>query len=92
MQAIIGQLARQVIERIAQEMDIAALPGSTGQDLADRLAETLGIGRLTMSRRERMIMVVPRCNGMCWSCCVPSTRFGRRSGEVGQTAVAVVSG
>jgi hypothetical protein len=73
-------------------MHVAALPRRVAQDLADRLAETLGIGRLTMSRRERMIMVVPRGNGMCWSCCVPSTRFGRRSGEVGQTAVAVVSG
>ncbi len=37
LQAIVGQLARQMVERVAQEMDITALPGSAGQDFADRL-------------------------------------------------------
>jgi len=37
LQAIVGQFARQMVERISKEMHVAALPGSAGQDLADRL-------------------------------------------------------
>jgi len=34
-----------VVERVPEEMHIAALPGSAGQDLADRLLEVLVIVR-----------------------------------------------
>ena len=42
-------------------------------------AGVTGIGRLTLGRRERMVLVEPR--GPEWRCsrCAPQTRFGRRS-------------
>jgi DNA end-binding protein Ku len=39
----------------------------------------VGIGRLTLSRRERMVMVEPRGAGWRYSHCTPQRRFGRRN-------------
>ena len=41
VQAVIGDLARHVIKRIAQNMHLAALPHRTRPDLADCLLEAL---------------------------------------------------
>src|SRR5262249_12944000 len=45
LQAVVGQLAWQMVERVSQKVHIAALPSCTRQDLTDRLAETLVIVR-----------------------------------------------
>jgi hypothetical protein len=42
-------------------------------------AGVVGLGRLTLSRRERMVVVEPRGTGMALSLCVRQRRFGRRS-------------
>jgi non-homologous end joining protein Ku len=42
-------------------------------------AGVVGLGRLTVSRRERMVVVEPRGTGWRFSLCVPRRRFGRRS-------------
>ena len=39
LQAVVVGLARQVIEGVAQEVDVAALEGGLGQDLADGRAQ-----------------------------------------------------
>ena len=45
LQAVIGQLARQTVERVPQEVHVAALPSRAGEDLPDRLPQTLVIVR-----------------------------------------------
>jgi Ku protein len=42
-------------------------------------AGVVGLGRLTLSRRERMVVVEPRGTGWRFSLCVRQRRFGRRS-------------
>ena len=42
-------------------------------------ASVVGIGRLTMSRRERVVMIAPRGTGMVLIRCAPPMRFERRS-------------
>src|SRR5438067_4132788 len=45
------------------------------------MAETgvVGLGRLTLSRRERMVMVEPRVRGWRCSHCAPQAKFGRHN-------------
>ena len=45
LQAVVVGLARQVVERVAQEVHVAALPGRRGQDLADRPLQPLVVVR-----------------------------------------------
>ena len=49
LHAVVVGLARQVIEGVAQEVDVAALEGGVGQDLADGRAQAcmiVGDGQL----------------------------------------------